>query len=86
MAIEIITAEDLERFRIKLLQDLKDILGHNQNTERKQYLKSVEVQKLLKISANTLQKLRVNGLLHPTKIGGSMYYSMNEIDMLLKGK
>lgn len=86
MAIEIITVEDLERFRIKLLQDLKDILSQHQNAERKQYLKSIEVQKLLKISANTLQKLRVNGLLHPTKIGGSMYYSMNEIEMLLKGK
>jgi Helix-turn-helix domain len=86
MPIEIITAEDLERFRIKLLQDLKDILGKSHISERKQYLKSTEVRKMMKISANTLQKLRINGLLHPTKIGGSMYYSIDEIDMLLKGK
>ena len=86
MPTVIITPEDLEYFRIKLLQDLKDVIGENKSVKKAQYLKSVEVRNLLKISANTLQKLRINGLLHPTKIGGSMYYSMDEIDMLLKGK
>ena len=84
MAIEIITKEDLEGFRIKLLDDLKKILSDQIPSKRKEWLKSPEVRKLLKISPGTLQNLRVNGTLQFTKIGGIMYYRMDDIDKLLE--
>ncbi|MFA9187563.1 helix-turn-helix domain-containing protein [Flavobacterium magnesitis] len=83
MAIEIITREDLDEFRILLLNDLKDIL-QSKPEQTKQWLKSNEVRKLLNISAGTLQTLRINGTITYTKIGGILYYSSTDLDKLLE--
>lgn len=40
---------------------------------------------MLKISPGTLQNLRVNGTLRFTKIGGIIYYSYEDIELLLEG-
>lgn len=83
MAIEVITKEDLQEFRYQLLGDIKEILG-SKPQEQKQWLKSFEVRKLLKISPGTLQNLRINGTLSYTKIGSIMYYSYQDIEKLLE--
>ncbi len=82
MEVELLTKEDLQQFRIQLLRDLKSIIGQPQAAQQT-WLRSVEVRKLLKISPNTLQSLRVKGSLHPSKIGGILYYRMDEINILL---
>lgn len=84
MAIEIVTKEDLQSFRIELLQDLKQVLTPAIPQKQKQWLKSSEVRKILKISPGTLQNLRVNGTLRFTKIGGLIYYSSEDIELLLE--
>jgi hypothetical protein len=84
MSVEVITKEDLEIFRVHLLEDLKKIL-QPLNAPKKEWLKSKEVRKLLKISPNTLQTLRISRKLQPTKIGGTLYYQLDEIEKLLKG-
>lgn len=84
MAVEIITREDLNEFRSLLLTDLKEMLN-SKREQQKQWLKSVEVRKLLNISPGTLQNLRINGTLTYTKIGGIMYYDNSNIDKLLNG-
>jgi len=84
MAIEIVTKDDLQSFRIELLQDLKKVLCNSVPQKPKQWLKSPEVRKLLKISPGTLQNLRVNGTLRFTKIGGLIYYSYEDIELLLE--
>lgn len=83
MEIEIITREDLNEFRNLLLNDLKEIL-QSKPEQTKQWLKSNEVRKLLKISPGTLQTLRINGTLTYTKIGGSIYYSNSDIEKLME--
>ena len=82
MAIEVITREDLNEFRILLLSDLKELLKVNPQ-QTKQWLKSGEVRKLLNISPGTLQTLRINKTLTYTKIGGILYYDKTDIDKLL---
>jgi hypothetical protein len=82
MAVQIITIEDLNEFRSLLLNDLKEIIN-SKPQQTKQWLKSNEVRKLLKISPGTLQNLRINGTLSYTKIGGIMYYNHSDIDKLL---
>ena len=82
MGVEVITKEDLQQLRMQLLHDLKSLLGQLQTTEQT-WLRSVEVRNILKISPNTLQSLRVNGFLHPSKIGGILYYRMEEMHILL---
>lgn len=84
MAIEIITKEDLQTFRFQLLDDLKNII-HTKPQKQKQWLKSSEVRKLLKISPGTLQNLRINGTLAFTKIGSIIYYSYEDIEAILEG-
>jgi ribonucleotide reductase beta subunit family protein with ferritin-like domain len=82
--IEMITREDLKQFKSELLDEIRQIMKPVQG-QSKQWLKSVEVRKLLNISPGTLQNLRINGTLRFTKIGGMMYYKQEDIYKLLEG-
>ena len=85
MAVELITKDDLIKFKQEFFQELKQHLqGHN--PDQKQWLKSYEVVEMLGISRGTLQTLRTNGTLSATKIGGLMFYSFDDINKLLQGK
>jgi hypothetical protein len=85
MGVEVVTKEDLQVFRLLLLDDLKRLFAKEPNKEEKtEWLKSREVRKLLKVSPGTLQNLRVAGKLHPKKIGGSWYYSLKELNTLFE--
>ena len=80
-ANQLITKEDLHEFKINLLSEIKQILGHSPETRK--WLRSSEVRKLMNISAGTLHSLRVNGTLTYTKVGNILYYNTNEIQKLL---
>jgi hypothetical protein len=84
MAVEIVTKDDLNEFREKLLTDIKILLGKSPD-EPKKWLKSYQVKNLLKISPGTLQNLRTNGTLPFTKIGGILYYKQEDIMKILEG-
>jgi hypothetical protein len=84
MNVELITRQDLREFKNDLLNEIKQIIKPGQGRS-KQWLKSVEVRKLLNISPGTLQNLRINGTLHYSKIGGMMYYKLEDIHKLLEG-
>jgi Helix-turn-helix domain len=84
MEIEIITKEDLQTFRQLLLKELNGLVKAAEQSQYKEWLKSGEVRKLLKISAGTLQNLRVNGSLAYTKIGGLIFYNYQDIEKLLE--
>lgn len=83
-AIEILTKDDLQQFRQQLLEDIKNIITVP-STHMKQWLKSDEVRKVLRISASTLQTLRVNGTLSYSRVGRIMYYKREDILKLLEG-
>lgn len=84
MKVELITKEDLQQFRLELLRDLKEAIAPQVHTER-QWLRSADVRKLLKISPGTLQTLRISGQLPFTKIGSIHYYKLQDVQDLLKG-
>lgn len=83
MVVEIITKDDLREFRMQLLNDIKQLLVIPV-PDSKPWLKSQEVRKLLKISAGTLQKLRINGTLQYTKVGAILYYRYEDIVKVLE--
>jgi len=85
MNVELVTKEDLQAFRLQLIDDFKGIL-HFQENSKIELLRSKEVRKLLKISPGTLQTFRTNGILNPSKMGGILYYKMEEIKMHLNSK
>ena len=83
MPAQIITSDDLREFKLELLDEIRVIIKEQKSNTSKQWLKSAEVRKLLNISPGTLQTLRINGTLPFTKIGGTNYYNVSDIDELL---
>ena len=52
--------------------------------EGKRFLKSHQVERMLGISAGTLQNLRINKTLPFSKIGGTIFYEMDDIQKLIR--
>ena len=77
--------EDLQQFKTDFMQDIKDLLAGTKESHSKEWLRSAEVRKMLKISGGTLQNLRISGTLPYRKIGGSMYYDKSAIVKILEG-
>lgn len=84
MNVDLISKEDLKIFKTELLNEIKEMIKTGTG-QSKQWLKSAEVRKMLTISPGTLQNLRINGTLHYTKIGGMMYYKLEDITKILEG-
>ena len=85
MATEIITKEDLQVFKEDLLREIKQIIGKNEQPTS-EWLRSSQVRKMLNISPNTLQALRVSGKLNFNKVGSIFFYKVDEIRKLVEGE
>ena len=83
MPTQIITTDDLREFKIELLDDIKELLKISTDLRSKIYLKSAEIMKMLNVSPGTLQTLRINGTLPYTKIGGLIFYDVDEISKVM---
>ena len=83
MSVEVITKDDLQTFRMQLLNDIRQLLVPQEAKLIKPWLKNNEVKKLLGISSNTIQRLRIAGKLRSTKVGGVHYYRYEDIEKLL---
>ena len=83
MAIEVVTKEDLEQFRMQLINDIRQLMKPTEAKLVRPWLKNSEVRKLLNISSNTVQRLRIAGKLHSSKVGGIHYYRYEDIEKLL---
>ena len=81
MSAEIVTIEDLEKFRIRLLTDLAKLLQKPDPVEP--LLRSAQVRKILNVSPGTLQKLRVKGILPYTGLDGSLRYRLADVETAL---
>lgn len=94
MAVNIITQEDLDQFKSQFFQEQKTILekfkeeitGNIKSSEPAgtKWLKSHQVQRLLNISPGTLQTLRISGTIPFSKVGGSIYYSADDVNKVLE--
>lgn len=82
MLVEILTKEELNKFKSELIQEIKQTIKSD-DAQPKQWLRSSEVRALLKISSGTLQNLRIKGILPYEKLGGIFYYAYADIVQLL---
>jgi len=82
MAAQIMTPEDFEQFKAELIEQLKVLIDTKLGNVHR-WLKSHEVQKMLKISPGTLQTLRLNGKIPFTKIGGTIFYDIEDINKVM---
>ena len=83
MATTVLTTEDLQQFKIELLQEIKNLIKEEKPLPTK-WLKSNQVRKMLNISPGTIQNLRINGTLPYSKVGGTIYYAYDDILKILK--
>ena len=81
-----ITPHDLQAFRRDLLKELIRILGQGQSAPAPKWLKSHDVQRLLRIAPSTLQTMRDKGILPYTKIGNVIYYDPEDVRKMLDRK
>jgi hypothetical protein len=76
---DLVTKQDLEQLKDDLLKEILPHLKSNAQDGR-QWLRSKDVRKMLRISPATLQNLRVSHSLPFTKVGGIFFY--REIDVI----
>ena len=81
--MDLITRADLEKFRLQLLADVRELLAEVPQTTNRPWLKGIEVRKLLGISAGSLQNLRISGQLRSSKIGGIHFYKYDDINTMM---
>ena len=83
MTVNIITPEDLQRFKEEFFAELTDLLKNAGQPQQTKWIKSDQVKKLLRVSPGTLQTLRINGTLQYSKIGAIIYYDAEHIQKML---
>ncbi len=83
MEKNLVTAEDMQQFKLDLLREIKKLLANTPAPLPRPWLKSHEVQKMLKISAGTLQHLRDSGQLKFSKVGGIVFFTMVDIEGMM---
>ncbi len=83
MGVEVVTKSDLQELRLQLLADIREMFSSIETKPVKPWLKNSDVKKLLSISDNTIQRLRVAGRLRSTKLGGVHYYRYADIELLM---
>ena len=85
MAAQVVTTEDLQHFRIQLLNELKefllDLVKQKEHISIEGY-KTKQVKQILGCCTNTLQALRISGKLRCRKIGGTLYYMREDVQRL----
>jgi helix-turn-helix protein len=84
-SIEVLTRDDLLQFRKDLIEEFKKMYaGVSLQEQHAEYLKSGEVKRMLKCSNSTLQFYRQSGKLPAQKVGGTYYYTQDDIHHLMK--
>ena len=83
MAVEVVTKEDLQEFRLQLINDIRQLMQPAEAKPFKPWLKNAEVRKLLNISDNTILRLRIAGKLRSSKVGGIHFYRYEDIEKML---
>ncbi|PUB26333.1 hypothetical protein C8J95_11116 [Elizabethkingia sp. YR214] len=84
--MEILSKQDLEIFRIRILADIERLLESNLNQSKGEldWLRSKAIRKMMDISPATLQNLRITGKIRHKKILGSYYYNKTDLQKLFE--
>jgi hypothetical protein len=81
---DLLTKKDLEKFKEELFELLKP-LNEAQTLQQQKWLRSQDVRKMLKISAGTLQNMRIAGNITYNKVGKIIFYKAEDIERMLSG-
>lgn len=85
MSVNILTQDDLQKFKTELFAELKTFLSQLTPSAQKKWLKSYEVREMLGISRGTLQNLYNTGALPGNRVGGLIFYDYDDVKKLMQG-
>ena len=83
MSVEILTKEDLNNFKLELVNLITEIISKGQ-PQKKEILSNEDVKDLLGISSGTLRKYRITGKISYTKIDNILYYKYDDVLKLIE--
>lgn len=83
MSVIVITEEALEYRLEKLVVDITNSIGKNENIESR-WIRSKQVKELLGISDSKLQTMRINRSLTYSQIDGTYFYDRDSIMQILE--
>jgi len=85
MGVEVVTKDDLEKFRMQLLGDLKKwaVQFAAKGSEPMEGLRTKHVRQILNCSVGKLHLLRNAGKLRCKKVGGTVYYRKEDVKKLI---
>lgn len=83
MNIDVSTKQDLVQMKNEILEEIRLLLGKHPRSDDSGWLRSAQVRRILNISPGTLQNLRIRGKIRFTKLGGSFFYKLSDIEMAL---
>ena len=84
--MEILTKQDLEIFRVRIISDVEKILEDSLKQANGDFawLRSKAVRIMMDISPATLQNLRITGKIRFKKVLGSYYYNKEDLQKLFE--
>lgn len=85
MAENVITIENLQAFKLELLEEIEKKLSQRQPAPPAQrWFKSYQLKKLLPLSHGKIQRLRDTGILPYVKIGSVILYDYYDIEKMVE--
>lgn len=84
MAIELATKDDLKLIESNIINAVKHIINSKKSEAEKKWLKTKDLVEQFGISPGKQQTLRNKRAIPFTKIGDTIYYSLNDIDQILE--
>jgi len=81
--MQIATIEDLQIMEERILEEIRS-LKKSKPTDPQKWVKSKQAREILGCSPGTLSNLRQNGSIEFSKIGGTLYYSLDSINLKLE--
>jgi DNA-binding Xre family transcriptional regulator len=82
--MEIVTKEMFEDFKNELNEQLIELKNAVENKQIKKIMKNKELKEYLGVSYSTLDKMRSNNVIPYKKIMGNYYYSVEDINRIIK--
>ena len=83
MSVIVITAEELDHRLQKVVADITNTIGKNDNIESR-WIRSKQVKELLGISDSKLQTMRINRSLTYSQIDSTYFYDRDSIMQILE--
>ncbi len=82
MPLELLTTKDLQEFKTELLEEMRKLMPLKETP--KKLLKTKDVCRMLRISEGTLQNLRNNETIRFKKVGGIIFYKIEDVERLVE--